>query len=92
MMNKTYSVRKIEYRSTGETEEHNEENYIIKGETLKATADALRNHLGGSASPTFKSEIIGENNTFSEQIFINSDARLCSVSEHVIFIYRSSDW
>ena len=37
--NEPYSVRKIEYRSTGETEEHNEENYIIKRKVMSdATA------------------------------------------------------
>ncbi len=37
--NEPYSVRKIEYRSTGDTEEHSEENYVVKRKVMsEATA------------------------------------------------------
>ena len=46
--NEPYSVRKIEYRSTGETEEHNEENYVIKRRVMSdATAFMITDVLKG---------------------------------------------
>ena len=42
------------------------ENYIIKKETLTATADAIRSHIG--STPAFKSEVTGEDNMLATEV------------------------
>ena len=42
------------------------ENYIIKKETLTATADAIRSHIG--STPVFKSEVAGEDNMLAAEV------------------------